>query len=180
MKTIKYLLMLPVALFLYSCGVIKCAAFPDNLSGWAPYKTNDILVYASGRDTIFFNVKDVSKTAASSISSTCDCLCSSPQAGFSTDSSSLGIAISATCDVEPAGLHYSFTSKKYKDNLSYDYVSNVNADSLSYNLNGTEISHVLAVTNETINLVKKIYLHKGMGLIGFIDKNNKEYKLVVK
>lgn len=179
MKTIKYVFSLIISLLFYSCGVIRCNAFPDNLTGWTPYKTNDILIFTSGIDTIKFNVKESSKTEASTISANCDCLCSNPIAEFITDTCSQGIVLSAICNTNPAELQYSFAASKYIDKLSFNYLIHVNADSIVYNLNTTQISNVVAIENKSGGLVKKIFLHKGMGLIGFVDKNNNEYKLVV-
>ena len=180
MRIIKFLSILFVAVLLCACGVIKCTAFPDNLLGWIPYKTNNILLFASGSDSISFNVKESSKTEESSIPSNCDCLCSDPLARFSTDSCLLGITIHASCDVASTSLQYSFSSKNYNDKFIYNYSQNTNVDTISYNLDGIEISHVITIEKDSAKMLRKIFLHKGMGLIGFIDKNNKEYKFVIK
>ncbi len=191
MKLIKFsFTLLVLSLLLTSC-IYHCDGFPQELSGWTPYKLGDVIKFQSDSDQIVFEIDSVFITKPYAYEFNLESNChavydfSSNTNKFPKLSGHCGIANGSFVSV-----FYFLTFHESKQNLiNFDFYLNNNTkfvvneyklDTIEYMLKNTIIKDVISIerlppyNNPDVN---KIFAHNGKGLVGFI-KNGKEYKLV--
>ncbi len=57
------------------CGRVHCPPFPEELTGYLPYKSGETIRFTNGTDTTGFTVDQFEVTKAYSFSKQCDCAC---------------------------------------------------------------------------------------------------------
>ena len=179
MKSKYMFLLFCIVVLTYSCGTTKCVGFSEKLTGWIPYSASDIIEFYRTDDTLAFKVLNFTKSEPLEIKSNCDCMCGKPLAEFTTDIAKNGSELNGKLLESSGEIIYCFEKDDKNDSLVYNVYSDT-PKTLNYSLKDTVLTNVIEVTNNNINDVKKIYLHYGKGIVGFIDNLDREYKLILR
>lgn len=168
----------------FGCQKVECPAFPEKLHSWFTYPDNKIQ-FINDMDTINFKIISTDISEAWSYRNNCDCDCGA-SATFETNECELGYKIVFQCDYgtdKSISFFYQFvTPEKNGDNYFFDYNSISETfshiDNLTtYTIGSVTFEKIAVIENTNNQLVKKVFVQKNKGLIGFIDFNGKEWKL---
>jgi len=187
---IAVLLIVPIFL-LYSCRGKNCPGFDTKFVGWVPYDKGDVLTFRSGTDEITFEIDSVFITKPYYHEFELEGGCYAEYSFSSKKNiypflygqcgSAGNCAISITYNIKfqdgsRSYTYFAFPWKKGCNNYSYlKYIK----DTVDYEINNQTLHNVLLMEclKESSSDDSNMYIHNGKGLVGFIDRNGKEYKL---
>lgn len=184
MKNIIFLLI--SFLIISGCGEVHCPAFPSNFLGWFPLKTGTVLLYENDSDTSAFYILNNFVSTPSSFKKNCKCECLASSSYTSDISSHSGFNMEVNCTFNSeSSIRFSivYSNDTISDNFSFYFNKSQNTfENISfttdYLTNSTTYSNVAVIENSTFSyFVKKIYFSTEKGIIAYVDKNNKEWKI---
>jgi glycogen debranching enzyme len=176
-----------ILLLLIGCGEVNCPAFPEKFMGWFPQETGDTMIYSNTTDFSVFQIIESYRSSPSSFKQNCDCECMASSMYSSAISSvsefqiSIGCSFSSESDIEfdltfkNANAEDLFNFRYNKNTKAYEYIS-----STTDYIIGNQTYYNVAVLEKGsgYSFVKKIFVSPEIGLLGFVDKNDKEWKVL--
>jgi hypothetical protein len=185
MKLITFVLLL--FLFITGCGEVNCPAFPNNFLGWFPLLDNTILKYNNNGVVAEYTVNESIRSEHHSFKKNCDCSCNI-MASFQTSISAQSLfLIRAFCNYPndtQINFTFTFSDSTHSDQyyLSYDKTTSEfrNIDyTQNFTIENQTYTNVAVIGNTTNSFfVKKIYFSTEKGVIAYVDKNDREWKIV--
>jgi hypothetical protein len=180
-----FLLLLP--LLFPGCGEVDCPAFPEKFQGWFPLDIGSKMVFVNEADSTTFQIKESFRSPSSSFGNNCDCECMASSSFRSDNPSNSGFQIGMGCSFSSeSNIIFDLDFKNDTSDDKYNFRYNKNTDiyeHISYTSDYTtdkQTYHKVAVLEKVTGYrsVKKVFVSLDRGLLGFVDKNDKEWKLI--
>jgi hypothetical protein len=184
MKKSFFLLMLP--LLFPGCGEVNCPSFPEKFLGWFPQEIGAKMIFSNNTDSSVFQIIDSFRSPPSSFKKNCDCECMASSM-FSSDISlnsefqiEIGCSFSSESNII---FDLNFKNSDSEDRYNFRYNNRTKiyehiSYSTDYKIRNQTFRNVAVLEKLSgFNLVNKIYMSPEKGLLGFVDKNDKEWKL---
>lgn len=168
----------------FGCQKVECPAFPEKLYTWFTYP-DDKIQFVNNTDTINFEIVSTYISEAWSYRNNCDCDCDAG-ANFKTNECELGYKIVFQCDYgtdKSISFFYQFVTHENRGvKYFFDYDATTETfthiDNLTtYTIGNVELENIAVIEKADNLLIKKVFIQKNKGLIGFIDFNDIEWKL---
>lgn len=181
-----FFLFLFPSLFL-GCGEVNCPAFPEKFLGWFPLDIGAKMDYLNNTDSSSFQIIESFRSPPSSFKKSCKCECMASSSYSSDISLESGFQIEIGCSFSSESniifdLNFKNSNSEDKYNFRYNKSTNV-YEHISYTTDytiGNQTFQNVAVLEKLTGytFVKKIFVSPVNGLLGFVDENDKEWKLV--
>ncbi len=180
-----FLFLLPL-LFL-GCGEVNCPAFPEKFLGWFPIDIGAKMVYSNNTDSSSFQIIESLRSSPTSFKKSCDCECMATSKYTSDLSQNAGFQIAIGCSFNTeSNIIFDLNFKNTNSDDQYSFQYNNSAKTYEYISHitdytiGNQTFHNVAVLEKLTGytFVKKIFMSPEKGLLGFVDENDKEWKLV--
>jgi len=190
-KYIIVALLIVTTFLLYSCRGKNCPGFNTDFKGWVPYDKGDVLTFRSGTDEITFIIDSVfiTKPFSQEFQFESGCwaeysICSEKNKlpflyGQCATTDDGAINITYYINFLDDFLSYTTLGYCFKKGCNFSHLGNVK-DTVEYQINNQTLHNILLMEclKQSSSDDSYMYIHNGKGLVGFIDRNGKEYKLV--
>jgi len=181
MKKVSIIIIL-LSVFCMGCK-IHCPEFPANLNYFPYYEGQELKFTNSQQDIQSFIVSSKNDSKASSFGQNCKCVCHAGSVFRTTENRD---SLSLRCGLEISGGRNDLSnSVSISCDLQYSYLY---SDYLSTGLNLEKtvpydelykyLEDTIIIENENNQIVKKIVIVKGKGLISYTTADGEEWKLV--
>jgi hypothetical protein len=177
---------------LCSCSGKNCPGFDTKFGGWVPYDKGDVLTFRSGTDEITFEIDSVfiTKPYYHEFEFEGGCMA---EYSFSSKKNKLpylygkcgsagncATGVSYYIDFPDDFRSYTYFSYPWKKGCNNYSDRQYIKDTVDYQINDQTLYNVLLMEcwKKSSPEDSYMYIHNGKGLVGFIDRNGKEYKLV--